>query len=158
MIGGEVDWRAALPSLCPPETTAPACIEARKHPVPDVRLAHDARIKAAVIADPLLGSFFTPDSLNKVTATVQLWGSELGGDGVHPDDAAAVARNLSARPDYHVVPNMAHFAFLAPCTPLQARIAPQICSDPSGFDRAAFHVQFDAQIVAFLRAQRVPRF
>jgi predicted dienelactone hydrolase len=158
LIGGEVDWRAALPSLCPPETTAPACIEARKHPVPDVRLAHDARIKAAVIADPLLGSFFTPDSLNKVTATVQLWGSELGGDGVHPDDAAAVARNLSARPDYHVVPNMAHFAFLAPCTPLQARIAPQICSDPSGFDRAAFHVQFDAQIVAFLRARLGPHF
>jgi predicted dienelactone hydrolase len=157
LIGGEVDWRAALPTLCPPETTLPACIEARGRPLPKVELAHDARIKAAVIADPFLGAFFTRESLSTVTATVQLWGSEQGGDGVHPDDAAAVARNLAAKPDYHVVPDSAHFVFLAPCTPLQAQIVPQICTDPPGFDRAVFHAQFDAEIVAFLRARLRPR-
>ena len=156
LIGGEVDWRAALPTLCPPETTVPACLEARMQPLPDIQLARDARIKAAVIADPFLGAFFTPDSLKTVTAAVQLWGSEQGGDGVHPDDAAAVARNLPAKPDYHVAPSSTHFAFLAPCTPLQAQITPQICADPPGFDRTVFHAQFDAQIVAFLRAQLVP--
>jgi predicted dienelactone hydrolase len=156
LIGGEVDWQAALPTLCPPETTLPACLEARKQPLPDVQLARDARIKAAVIADPFLGAFFTPDSLKTVTAAVQLWGSEQGGDFVRPDDAASVAHDLSAKPDYRVAPNSAHFAFLAPCTSLQARTAPQICADPPGFDRAAFHVQFDAEIVAFLRARLMP--
>lgn len=156
LIGGEVDWRAALPTLCPAETTLPACLAARKQPLPKIQLAHDARIKAAVIADPFLGAFFTPDSLKTVTAAVQLWGSEQGGDGVTPDDAAAAARNLPAKPDDHVVLNSAHFAFLAPCTPLQAQSLPQICADPAGFDRAAFHGQFDAEIVAFLRARLVP--
>jgi predicted dienelactone hydrolase len=156
LIGGEVDWRRAMPTLCPPESTLAACIEARKEPLPNAQLAHDARIKAAVIADPFLGASFTPNSLKTVTAAVQLWGSELGGDGVHPDDAAGAARNLSATPDYHAVLNSAHFAFLAPCTPLQAQLLPQFCADPAGFDRAAFHVRFDAEIVAFLRARLVP--
>jgi predicted dienelactone hydrolase len=153
LIGGEVDWRAALPALCPPETTLPACLEARQHPLPEIRLAHDARIKAAVIADPFLGAFFTPGSLGTATAAVQLWGSEQGGDGVHPGDAAAAARNLPARPDYRVAPNSAHFAFLAPCTPVQAQTAPRICADPPGFDRVGFHAEFDAEVVAFLRAR-----
>ena len=28
---------------------------------------------------------------------------------------------------------------------------PMICADPPGFDRAAFHKQFDAEIVAFFQ-------
>jgi predicted dienelactone hydrolase len=156
LIGGAVDWQAALPVLCPPTSTLPACLAARNQPPPDVQLAHDARIKAAVIADPFLGAFFTSDSLNTVAAAVQLWGSEQGGDGVRPDDPAVAARNLPGRLDYHTVPNSAHFAFLPPCTPDEEKNVPRICVDPPGFDRAAFHAQFDAAVVAFLRAQLVP--
>jgi predicted dienelactone hydrolase len=161
LIGGEVDFRAALPSLCPPESTVPDCIEARKQgltaaPIPEVHLAHDPRVKAAVIADPFLGAFFTPDSLKTVQASVQLWGSEQGGDGVHSVDAAAPAHNLPGSPEFHRVANSAHFAFLAPCTSAQAQSLPEFCTDPSGFDRATFHAQFNAQIVAFLRARLVP--
>jgi predicted dienelactone hydrolase len=156
LIGGAVDWQAALPALCPPDSTLPACLEARKGPLPNVQLAHDARIKAAVIADPFLGAFFTPDSLKRVAAAVQLWGSEKGGDGVQPDDAASAAHNLPAMPDYHTVPNSAHFAFLPPCTSGEEQTAPRICTDPPDFDRAAFHAQFDAEVVAFLRARLIP--
>ena len=160
LIGGDVDWRAALPRLCPPESTIPACVEARKQglataPIPDVQLAHDARVKAAVIADPFLGAYFMPDSLKTVRAPVQLWASQFGGDGVHPDDSVTAAGNLPGSPVVHQVPDSAHFAFLAPCTPVQARVVPQFCTDPAGFDRAAFHARFDAQIVAFMRAHLV---
>ncbi len=161
VIGGSVDWRAALPTLCPPEVMAPECVEARKNgltsvPATDMQLAHDPRIKAAVIADPFLGAHFTPDSLKTVTASVQLWGSELGGDGVHPDDPAIAARNLPGTPEFHRASNTAHFVFLAPCTPAQAQAVPQYCTDPPGFDRAAFHAQFDAEVVAFFNAHLVP--
>jgi hypothetical protein len=41
-------------------------------------LAHDARIRAAVVADPLGGFLFTAQSLAAVKVPVQLW-SERGG-------------------------------------------------------------------------------
>jgi predicted dienelactone hydrolase len=33
------------------------------------------------------------------------------------------------------------------------RFAPEICRDPAGFDRAAFHREFNAAVVAFFRAR-----
>lgn len=45
-----------------------------------------------------------------------------------------------------------HFAFLPPCSPGQTQAFAQICTDAEGFDRAAFHVEFDRQVVAFFRA------
>ena len=105
-----------------------------------------------MIADPLLGRFFTTEGLKNVHLPVQLWASELGGDGVAHDDAATVARNLAAQPELHTVANAGHFAFLPPCISAEARSVAQICADPEGFDRAVFHVEFDRQVVAFFRA------
>jgi len=33
-----------------------------------------------------------------------------------------------------------------------AEVIPEICADPLGFDRAAFHEQFNADVLAFFRA------
>lgn len=137
-------------------STQPGCAEARLHGIPTQPLVHDPRIKAAVIADALLGRFFTTEGLKGVHLPVQLWASEFGGDGVTHDDAATVDRNLAARPELHTVANAGHFALLPPCSPGQARVFAQICADPEGFDRAAFHVEFDWQVVAFL--PRAPAF
>jgi predicted dienelactone hydrolase len=52
-----------------------------------------------------------------------------------------------------VVPNAGHFAFLAPCTPALESIAPEICRDPAGLDRAAFHREFNPAVVAFFKAK-----
>jgi predicted dienelactone hydrolase len=81
-----------------------------------------------------------------------LWASEFGGDGVTHDDAATVDRNLAAKPELHTVANGGHFAFLPSCSPGQARALAQICADPEGFDRAAFHGEFDRQVIAFFHA------
>jgi predicted dienelactone hydrolase len=51
------------------------------------------------------------------------------------------------------VPNAGHFAFLAPCTPMAERYAAEICRDPAGFDRAAFHREFNPAVVAFFKAK-----
>ena len=109
----------------------------------------DPRIKAAVIVDPL--SFFDAAALKNVTVPVQLWASEYGGDGVTLESVEAVRRDLPSPPGWHMAANAAHFAFIAPCTPAMTRIAPQICTDRDGFDRAAFHKTFNSDVVGFFR-------
>jgi len=56
------------------------------------------------------------------------------------------------RPEFHVVPNSAHFAFLAPRPEQLAHDAPDICIDAAGFDRPAFHISLDAKALAFFNA------
>jgi predicted dienelactone hydrolase len=55
------------------------------------------------------------------------------------------------KPEYHVVPKAGHFAFLAPCSQSMATLVPDICKDPPDFDRAAFHREFNATVVAFFK-------
>jgi predicted dienelactone hydrolase len=135
-IGANPDWAAAT-AFCQ-ESASHWCEQIRRKEFPTRPLAHDPRIKVAVIADPL-SVFFNSDSLASVKVPVQLWASEHGGDGVTDRGVAAVDRNLPAQHEYHVVPNSGHFAFLSPCPPALARSVPEICTDAPGFDRAAFH-------------------
>jgi len=72
---------------------------------------------------------------------------------VLPHTADIVDKNLPSKHEYHVLPNAGHFAFLAPCPPALAKEVPQICVDANGFDRAAFHRQCNADMLAFFRMQ-----
>ena len=109
----------------------------------------DARIKAAVVAAPALGFTFSPDGLKDVKVPVQLWRAENDVIVPHPRYAEAVRLALPEAPDYHVVANAGHYDFLAPCSDALASIAPAICTSSAGFDRAAFHVGFDSEVVKF---------
>ncbi|CAD5295835.1 Dienelactone hydrolase [Bosea sp. 62] len=128
----------------------PLCDQVRLGELPELR--HDPRIKAAVIADPL-SVFFTQESFKNVRVPVQLWGSERGGDGVTPASVAEIAGWLPTKPDFHVVPGSQHFSFLPPCPAELAQSAGELCSDQPGFDRAAFHADFNARVLAFFKAQ-----
>jgi predicted dienelactone hydrolase len=151
VIGGNPDFHVGFAYMCPPESTTPKCEQLRQNKVPTEPLAHDPRIKVAIIADPIYAIFFTPDGLKDVAIPVQLWRSALGGDGVVPEAVDALYRKLPARPDYHLVANSSHFSFIAPCLPEQAKAFPTFCADPPGFDRTAFHKEFDGEVLAFLR-------
>jgi predicted dienelactone hydrolase len=149
-IGANPRFGNAL-KLCEGDNS-PVCDQVHKGGFPE--LAHDPRIKAAVIADPL-SIFFTEESFRNVKVPVQLWGSEHGGDGVTPESVAGVANELPGKPDFHVVPHSRHFAFLAPCPADLTKSAPEICSDGPGFDRTAFHKEFDAEVLTFFRKHLV---
>jgi predicted dienelactone hydrolase len=110
---------------------------------------HDPRIRAAVIADPP-STVFTQDNLAAIKIPLQFWRSELGGGGVDPSSTARVADSFPGKPEVHIVP-AGHFAFLAPCSPQLATAIPRICTDAPGFDRAAFHRDFNASVVGFFR-------
>jgi len=112
---------------------------------------HDARIKAAVIVDPATGTF-TRDNLAAIKIPLQYWRSELGGPGVGDGSGTArVANSLPGKPDIHAVP-AGHFAFLAPCSAELATAIPRICTDVPGFDRVAFHRDFNASVIKFFGA------
>lgn len=139
--------------LCPPHSEAPLCAEISRNAMPPLP-ERDPRIKAAVVVDLL--NFFDAKGLKQVSMPVQLWASNYGGDGVTPASVAAVRRDLTSPPDWHVAANAAHFAFLAPCSPAMASELPEICRDGPGFDRPAFHAAFNAQVLAFFRFQFAP--
>jgi predicted dienelactone hydrolase len=145
-IGANISSAKVL-TLCQ-GNASPTCDQVRKGELPQP--VHDPRVKAAVIADPL-GIFFAGDSFGDLRGPVQLWSSERGGDGVTPEGVRDIAAWLPTRPDFRVVPNSQHFDFLGPCPAELAKSRPEICDDESGFDRLAFHKQFNAAVVAFFR-------
>jgi predicted dienelactone hydrolase len=114
---------------------------------------HDPRIVAAVIASPAVGYAFSAEALSAVTVPIQLWRGDSDEILPQPNYAQAVYDRLPVKPEYHVVPNAGHFAFLAPCSPALAARVPEICHDPEGFDRAAFHREFNPAVVAFFKAK-----
>ena len=146
-IGAVPDWTSRQ-DLCPPESSRPLCGEIRRKELP-APPARDARIRAAVIVDPL--SVFDAKGLGQVGIPVQLWASALGGDGVTPQSVETVRQGLPSAPDWHVAANAGHFAFLAPCPPALMEAMPAICRDAAGFDRVAFHQIFNAQVLAFFQ-------
>jgi len=113
---------------------------------------HDPRIKAAAIAAPAIGYMFK-DGLAAVTVPVQLWRAE--NDRITPNqwNADVVEAALPKPPEDHLVALAGHFDFLAPCSAALAERAPEICQDPPGFDRTAFHRDFNAAVVASFRKQ-----
>ena len=145
LIGANPDWASAT-TACQ-HFTSFACGQILRGEFPVEPLTHDPRIKAAVLADPL-APLFNAGSFAAVKVPVQLWASERGGDGVSPHDVAAVDGNLRAKHEYRVATNTGHFAFLPPCPPAAP---PEFCTDAPGFDRVAFHAQFNADVLAFLQ-------
>lgn len=123
----------------------------REGPVPEGAWRHDRRFRCAVVAAPALGFTFGAEGLAGVSVPVQLWRAADDEILPHPWNAQAVHDGLTVPPEYHVVPGARHFAFLPPCTPALAAELPDICRDAPGFDRAAFHRTFEAQVARFFR-------
>jgi predicted dienelactone hydrolase len=157
LSGGTPDL-GRMRQLCNARPTAPECVFiAKRHgdqldvTTSSASWPHDLRVKAVVAAAPAVSYLFGPDSLQHVSAPIQLW--RASEDEQVPDEwnTAILRAELRSPPEEHVVAAAGHYAFLAPCSDSLARLAPEICSDGAGFDRAAFHRDFNADVVAFFR-------
>ena len=151
--GANPDFTKLLPRCR--EATGTTCAAEASSPLATQPLTHDPRVKALVVADPLAVVLPTAESLKDIKVPLQLWSSERGGDGVLPDEVAAVAAHLPVKPEFHLVANSAHFAFLTPCPEAMAKRRPELCVDAPGFDRVAFHQDLNSQVLAFLRRHLV---
>lgn len=151
-IGGVPDF-ASIGPVCKAHPQDYACrlIAASDRPLPEPAAtgAADRRIRAAVVAAPALGFAFGREGLKDVSVPVQLWRAEDDVVLPQPRYAEAVRAALPQAPDYHVVAHAGHFDFLMPCSAALAANVPDICTSEPGFDRAAFHQDFDRAVVKF---------
>jgi predicted dienelactone hydrolase len=154
LVGAHADFRR-LALICKETDKTENCERARSGDVPPSPQP-DPRITAAVLADAGMTFAFTREGLSGIQIPLQVWRSELGASGiVSATWTARTASQLPGSPDIHTVP-AGHFAFLAPCSPQLATAIPRICADePAGFDRAAFHRDFDASVVRFFEEHLV---
>lgn len=113
---------------------------------------HDPRIRAVVIAAPSFGFAFGQAGLSGVRAPLQLWSAADDHHQPHPYYDETVRDDLPRAPDYRIVANAGHYDFLPPCDARLSQQRPEICNGQPGFDRAAFHRQFDAEVVRFFQA------
>jgi len=152
LIGGVGEWARAI-SYCAEHKDDWGCVHARQAgvvgPQSGVLQGDDPRIKAAVLAAPALVHLFGTDGLRGVDRPVQLW---VGAEDTIVADAVTARDLLPTKPDFHVVPKAGHFSFLAPCSELLAKAAPEICTDLPGFDRTAFHQEFNKAMIGFFQA------
>lgn len=147
-LAGAVPTWTPRASICPPDSARPLCDEIRRGALPPAPKA-DARIKAVVIADPV--NVFAREGVAGVTVPLQLWVSAHGGEGVTRDDGVQLRDDMPTRPVWHEVADAGHFSFLAPCSAAMAATAPELCRDAPGFDRVAFHAEFNHAVLGFFQ-------
>src|SRR5215469_14346438 len=161
-IGGIPDLSRTR-ELCTKRPAAPECLFIKQRngdPLAPVTSTptwnHDPRVKAAVLAAPAVSYLFGPESLKDVKVPVQLW--RASNDEQVPDawNTAVIREELPKTPEEHVVNGAGHFAFLPPCGEALAKQVPQICTDAPGFDRDAFHRDFNREVVAFFKKTLFP--
>ena len=151
VIGGNPDFHKGYPRC--EDASLRVCAQLENNELPSEAPAHDPRVNAAVIVDPWPEFLLRADRLTNVTIPVQLWSSDpaLNADGLSGCCAATIKERLPSKPEWHFVDNAKHLSFLAVCSPKEAQDDPRGCTDAPGFDRAAFHKQLDADMIAFFR-------
>lgn len=124
--------------------------------IPPQQWGHDDRVKAAVISAPGMGFTYTRESLDAVSAAVQLWSGELDDSVPTATNAAQLAARLPVRPETHWIDGANHFAFMiVACREAFKQADPEeysmVCEDADGFDRRAFHHDMHQHMVRFYR-------
>jgi len=154
-VGGQLEWGKVV-SFCRSHADDWGCRKSRQRGSGDAAASAesppianaDPRIHAAVLAAPALSHGFAPRGLSGVSVPVELW---VASNDEIARDATLVRSLLPSPVEYHLVSNAGHFSFLAPCSAMLLRQAPEICADPQDFDRSGFQREFAAKIGAFFQ-------
>ena len=157
VIGGTPDL-AEIPRFCATHSDAPECQFIRQShgdqlaPAPPAssNWTHDPRVHAAVIAAPAVALAFGSNGLRGVRVPVQLW--RASNDQQAPDawNSQLVREGLPVTPEEHVVANAGHMVFRL-CSETLRQSVGWMCQDAPGFDRVAFHREFNRAVVTFFR-------
>jgi predicted dienelactone hydrolase len=161
--GGVPDLRR-MTQLCHERPQAPECNFIRQRhgdqlgPIKESPVwVHDSRIRVAVIVAPAASYLFGSGGLKQIKIPIQLWRAAADTQAPNAWNSEVVRSGLPNTPDLHTVSNADHYAFLPPCSDSLRQAAPSICTDGPGFDRAAFHKQFNREVVAFFSQYFVVR-
>ena len=109
----------------------------------------DPRIKIAAVFAPAIGPMFDRAGLAAVEIPILIfWAGrdEILNEPVNSSFYIRGIRNVSERP----MSSIGHFGFLSTCSDLLRRYAAEICTDPPGTSRAAFHQTLLSELATFL--------
>ena len=103
----------------------------------------DARIGAAFAIAPVLGPVMTKASLAEVKVPVRIIVGSKDDQAV-PDVNARPIASAIPNAELEIIPNVAHYTFLARCNLLGKVVARSLCTDPDEIDREEVHRRVSA--------------
>ena len=109
----------------------------------------DPRIRAIAAIAPAMGRAIAAGSLGQVRIPTRLFVGSLD-EQVPPDLVKTMAAGI-VQAHLTILPNAAHYTFLAECT-WRGRWFVPLCHEPGGANRAAVHDDVASAIVEFLQA------
>ena len=116
---------------------------------PGLTFFRDPRIKAGFLMAPGPGFFFTREGLADVTVPIHIDDPALDEVVKRPFGAERIRDLLPTPPEYSRVPGVGHYIYSAPCWPALRAMFPEICTDPAGADRVAFHARLVLEMAEF---------
>ncbi len=115
-----------------------------------IKQTGDPRIKAAVLMAPVGVLFNDGRSLLDVIIPLLIYRAEKDDILCYPYHATFFLEKLPVEPEYIVVNNAGHYAFITPIPDHMKNKAGKVAIDPDGFDRVLFHIKMNQEIAFFL--------
>ncbi|MBX3501108.1 MAG: hypothetical protein KF889_16835 [Alphaproteobacteria bacterium] len=112
----------------------------------DLKVTHDARIRAAVLMAPAWSIFFDRHGLADVGIPLRIYRAANDTTVRAATGEEHLLKLLPKPPEYVVIPGGDHNVFVAPCGPGMRGPA---CADPKGVDRVAIHRVMNGEILDF---------
>ncbi len=108
----------------------------------------DPRIRAAYAMAPVLGPAMTKASLAEVNVPVRIIVGSKDDQALPEINARSIATAIP-NAELEVLPNVAHYTFLARCKPFGRIVARSLCTDPDEIDRDEVHRSVGADALRF---------
>lgn len=139
-------YTALLLAGAKPDLTQLLPPEKRPH---HLQVFRDVRIKAALLLAPGPGDLFDAAALSALSLPIEIYAA--GDDEIFPPRANSekLRSLLPTAPEYRTADGANHYAFIAPCSEIQRKAAPELCTGAPGFDRVAFHARLAASAARF---------
>lgn len=110
----------------------------------------DPRFKAAVLAAPAYGMFFSRRALANVRTPILLMRADLDQINRAPHHALAIQDALPSPPDFTVLEHTDKPSLMAPCSPALTRMLPDLCVPAPTANRDSARTQFSERTQRFL--------
>ncbi|MDH4873641.1 hypothetical protein E8E91_22730 [Pseudomonas sp. BN515] len=114
----------------------------------DLSAFADPRVGSVMLMAPL-GLMFDRKGLEPVKVPVLIYSGDDDRILQLEQNAGALVRRLPSPPDFRLLPGAGHFVFMAPCPQALGAVAPHVCQDAEGVDRAAIHEELNDEAVRF---------
>ena len=125
--------------------------ETADHQARRLQIVADERVKALVLLAPATAWFMAPGALRSVNVPILMFTAER--DSHAPRWHGEIIKHGVDKTlvQHRSVPKAGHFSFLSPFPSEMVQPGFPPSQDPPGFDRSAFHVEMNSEILAFLR-------